>query len=171
MRIVSKPTNPAGSAPCVLHRKAFRFVINHPLWELFPNEFRKSWVYRYPLLILSIRRGDQLTMTVSTDLHSSVKTKVEELINFCENLKRKSAELNGQLKSLETENDRLLQENQNLQQQLGQYQKQNMELNHRVEILKNAETLNRSDEKSKEVKTRINELMREIDNCITLLSK
>ena len=110
-------------------------------------------------------------MTVSTDLHTSVKTKVEELINRCEHLQNRNEDLVNQLSRLDAENARLHQVTENLNTELTSSKQQIMELNHRVEILKNAETLSRSDEKSAEVKSRINDLMREIDNCIALLSK
>lgn len=110
-------------------------------------------------------------MTESGDLTASVKTKVEKLINRCEELKTSEAQMQGRLKVLETEREQLQQFIRQLHNELDLRQSEIARLSHDLEVLKNAESLNHSDEKSVGMKTKINELMREIDNCITLLSK
>lgn len=110
-------------------------------------------------------------MTGSTDLLVSVKTKVEKLINHCEKLNASTSGLQSRVQHLESEKEQLQQVINHLHKELESRQAEIAELYNRTEVLKNAETLNRSDENAAEVKTRINELMREIDNCIALLSK
>lgn len=79
--------------------------------------------------------------------------------------------MQGRLSALESEREQLQQFIRQLHTELDQRQSEIARLSQNLEVLKNAESLNRSDEKSVEMKTKINELMREIDNCITLLSK
>ncbi len=110
-------------------------------------------------------------MTGSGDLTSSVKTKVERLINHCEQLKTATAEAQSRMKTLEAERDQLQVFIRQLHSELDHRQTEIARLNGQLEVLKNAEAMSHSDERSSEVKTRINELMREIDNCIVLLSK
>lgn len=110
-------------------------------------------------------------MAESGDLMVSVKTKVEKVINYCEQLKASEGQMQGRLKVLEAEREQLQQFIRQLHNELDQRQSDIARLNRDLEVLKNAESLNRSDEKSVEMKTKINELMREIDNCILLLSK
>lgn len=110
-------------------------------------------------------------MTGSTDLLASVKTKVEKLINHCEKLNEGNRSLQSRLTQLESEKDQLQQMISHLHRELDSRQSEIAELHRKAEAGINAETLNRPTEHTAEVKARINDLMREIDNCISLLSK
>lgn len=110
-------------------------------------------------------------MTGSTDLLASVKTKVEKLINHCEKLNSGNAGLQTKIHTLESEKEQLQQMINHLHKELESRQAEIAELYSKTEVLKNAESLNHQHENAAEVKTRINDLMREIDNCIALLSK
>lgn len=110
-------------------------------------------------------------MTGSIDLLASVKTKVEKLINHCEKLNAGNSGLLSKVQQLESEKDQLQQMISHLHKELESRQVEIAELYTKTEALKNAESKPYADENSAEVKTRINELMHEIDNCIALLSK
>ncbi len=103
-------------------------------------------------------------MTGSTDLPGLLKTKVEKLINHCEQLRTDQHSMQERIRQLEAEKSLL-------EDQVRIRQSEIATLHQRVEILKNAEALTRSDAQSAAMKSKINELMREIDNCIALLSK
>lgn len=102
---------------------------------------------------------------------ASLKTKVERLIHHCDEVKRSEGQLQERVKVLEAERVQLQQFISQLHGEIDRRQSEIATLNRNMEVLKNAEALNQSDERSADMKRKINELMREIDNCITLLSK
>ena len=59
---------------------------------------------------------------------------------------------------------------QELQSELGDVQKEKLELDNKLKITKVANAISGGDENSSEAKIRINKLVREIDKCIALLN-
>jgi predicted nuclease with TOPRIM domain len=102
---------------------------------------------------------------------ASLKNKVERLIHHCDTVKRSEEEARERVNTLGAERDQLQHFIQTLQSELERRQSEIVRLTQNMEVLKNAEALSHSDERSSDMKRKINELMREIDNCITLLSK
>ncbi|MFZ5551590.1 MAG: hypothetical protein ACOZCO_00635 [Bacteroidota bacterium] len=81
--------------------------------------------------------------------------------------------LHSDIEQLKIENQKLQSDLANKNSELQQKDYRLHDLNHQVEVLKNAESIAQAtaDKSSAEVKIKINEMMREIDNCISLLSK
>lgn len=91
-----------------------------------------------------------------TTLVSGIDFKVRKLIERIEILENENVKLQNIIEELKTEI-----KNQNLTVE---------DFQERIKILKLAKTLNKEESRT-EVKLKINELLREIDNCVRLLNK
>jgi len=74
-------------------------------------------------------------------------------------------------KELKNENENLNIDNQKLKIKLSEKEKELEELKHKFETNNLAKTFVVSGKNSKEAKTKINRIVREIDNCIALLNR
>ncbi|WP_353132722.1 hypothetical protein [Pseudopedobacter sp.] len=74
-------------------------------------------------------------------------------------------------KALQEHNDLLSLENQSLKVALGTSEDKRKELEETVRVLKLAKSLEGTNEKTLDIKQKINEFVREIDKCIVLLKK
>ncbi len=92
-----------------------------------------------------------------TDQLSIVVEKTERLIGLCQ--------------ALQEENDLLKLENQSLSVALSTSQNKNSDLEEKLRVLKLAKSFSDTNEKSLDIKQKINEFVREIDKCIVLLKK
>ncbi len=72
---------------------------------------------------------------------------------------------------LQEENDLLKLENQSLMVALDTSRKKTAELDEKLRVLKLAKSFSDTNEKSLDIKQKINEFVREIDKCIVLLKK
>ena len=73
--------------------------------------------------------------------------------------------------ALQEENDLLKLENQSLSSALKLSKNQAAELEEKLRILKMAKTFSETNEKTLDIKQKINEFVQEIDKCIVLLKK
>ncbi len=92
-----------------------------------------------------------------TDQLSIVVEKTERLISLCV--------------ALQEENDLLKLENQSLNTALNVSKDKSKELEEKLRVLKLAKSFSETNEKSLDIKQKINEFVREIDKCIVLLKK
>jgi regulator of replication initiation timing len=92
-----------------------------------------------------------------TDQLSIVVEKTERLIALCQ--------------ALQEENDLLKLENQSLGTALNVSKDKSKELEEKLRVLKLAKSFSETNEKSLDIKQKINEFVREIDKCIVLLKK
>ncbi|WP_342645944.1 hypothetical protein [Mucilaginibacter sp. CSA2-8R] len=92
-----------------------------------------------------------------TDQLSIVVEKTERMIALCQ--------------ALQEENDLLKLENQSLGVALSASQNKNSDLEEKLRVLKLAKSFSDTNEKSLDIKQKINEFVREIDKCIVLLKK
>lgn len=92
-----------------------------------------------------------------TDQLSTVVEKTERLIALCG--------------ALQEENDLLKLENQSLNTALEVSKDKTKELEEKLRVLKLAKSFSETNEKSLDIKQKINEFVREIDKCIVLLKK
>ncbi|MDT3404508.1 hypothetical protein [Mucilaginibacter terrae] len=92
-----------------------------------------------------------------TDQLSIVVEKTERLIALCG--------------ALQEENDLLKLENQSLNTALDVSKEKTKELEEKLRVLKLAKSFSETNEKSLDIKQKINEFVREIDKCIVLLKK
>jgi predicted nucleic acid-binding Zn-ribbon protein len=104
-----------------------------------------------------------MDMSVSEELIKAVKVKVQDLAKRVDNLK---AERN----QLRSENDRLKNELGEHRIILSGKQSEIAELNRKLQEIKETET-NDAESKNTEMRTRISELVHEIDRCIVMLNK
>lgn len=74
-------------------------------------------------------------------------------------------------KALQEHNDLLSLENQSLKVALNTSEDKRKELEETVRVLKLAKSLEGTNEKTLDIKQKINEFVREIDKCIVLLKK
>lgn len=74
-------------------------------------------------------------------------------------------------KELQAHNDLLSVENQTLQVALNTSETKRKDLEEKLRVLKLAKSLEGTSEKTFDIKQKINEFVREIDNCIVLLKK
>ena len=74
-------------------------------------------------------------------------------------------------RELKTQNRQILNDLQNIKQELSDKDDQINDLKHRLETNNLAKTFIASGDNSKEAKTKINRIVREIDNCIALLNR
>lgn len=95
-------------------------------------------------------------MTVADQL-DKVVAKTERLIELCS--------------ALQEENDLLKLENQSLDTALNVSKKKVEELEQKLKVLKMAKSFSETNEKTLDIKQKINEFVQEIDKCIVLLKK
>ncbi|GAB3919833.1 hypothetical protein [Mucilaginibacter myungsuensis] len=95
-------------------------------------------------------------MTTAEQLNS-VLDKTERLIQLCN--------------ALQEENDLLKLENQSFTAALDASKNKTKELDEKLRVLKLAKSFSETNEKSLDIKQKINEFVREIDKCIVLLKK
>jgi regulator of replication initiation timing len=96
-------------------------------------------------------------MSAVAEQLSKVIEKTERLIALCG--------------ALQEENDLLKLENQSLSVALTTSRDKNSELEEKLRVLKLAKSFSETNEKSLDIKQKINEFVREIDKCIVLLKK
>ncbi|MFT7614557.1 MAG: archaellum component FlaC [Parvicellaceae bacterium] len=90
-------------------------------------------------------------------LVEKVNSNIDRLIQTCEDLKSDKVSLNDA--------------NQLMEKTINEQQDQIKELHGHMEMLKMAKSLAVADGKTTDAKLKINELVREIDKCISLLNK
>ena len=73
--------------------------------------------------------------------------------------------------ALQEENDLLKLENQSLMAALDASKNKNKELDEKINVLKLAKSFSETNEKSLDIKQKINDFVQEIDKCIVLLKK
>ena len=73
--------------------------------------------------------------------------------------------------ALQEENDLLKLENQSLMAALDASKSKNTEMNEKLNALKLAKSFSETNEKSLDIKQKINDFVQEIDKCIVLLKK
>jgi len=73
--------------------------------------------------------------------------------------------------ALQEENDLLKLENQSLSAALDASKNQRKEMDEKLSVLKLAKSFSETNEKSLDIKQKINEFVQEIDKCIVLLKK
>jgi len=96
-------------------------------------------------------------MAVLADQLGKVVEKTERLIELCA--------------ALQEENDLLKLENQSLKVAFTASKEKNKEFEEKLRILKLAKSFSETNEKSLDIKQKINEFVQEIDKCIVLLKK
>ena len=95
-------------------------------------------------------------MTTAAQL-TNIIDKAERLIELCG--------------ALQEENDLLKLENQSLLAALDASKNKNKELDEKMNVLKLAKSFSETNEKSLDIKQKINDFVQEIDKCIVLLKK
>lgn len=73
--------------------------------------------------------------------------------------------------AIKEQNDLLLDDNEMLRKKLAEISSDYKELEEKHRILKLAKSVATTDEKTLDIKTKINDFVREIDKCIAILSK
>jgi predicted nucleic acid-binding Zn-ribbon protein len=96
-------------------------------------------------------------MSVVAEQLVKVLEKTERLIELCE--------------ALQEENELLKLENSALNNSIQTGIEKNKELEDKLRVLKLAKSFSETDEKSLDIKQKINDFVREIDKCIVLLKK
>ena len=96
---------------------------------------------------------------------------MSESHTLLEDIKQKISQLQAQREHWKAEANQHKSEQQRLQQALDQLKKENDRLVADNSMLKMAKSLNKGEHKTTETKLKINELVKEIDRCIALLSK
>ena len=94
--------------------------------------------------------------TVADQLNKVVE-KTERLIELCS--------------ALQEENDLLKLENQSLSTALNVSKEKTKEVEEKMRVLKMAKSFSETNEKTLDIKQKINEFVQEIDKCIVLLKK
>ena len=94
-------------------------------------------------------------------------TTAEQLTNIVEKTERLIALCNA----LQEENDLLKLENQSVLVALSASKDKTKELDEKLRVLKLAKSFSETNEKTLDIKQKINEFVREIDKCIALLKK
>jgi|688.fasta_scaffold50055_3 phage shock protein A len=87
----------------------------------------------------------------------TIERKVDMLLEYCDALKE--------------QNELLLTENEQFKKSANELKTQLNELDERHNMLKLAKTVAGSDEKTLDIKAKINDFVREIDKCIAILNK
>ncbi|PTQ95722.1 hypothetical protein C8P68_105230 [Mucilaginibacter yixingensis] len=95
-------------------------------------------------------------MTTAEQLNS-IMERTERLITLCN--------------SLQEDNDMLRLENQSLAVALDTSREKTKDVEEKLRVLKLAKSFSETNEKSLDIKQKINEFVREIDKCIVLLKK
>ncbi len=83
----------------------------------------------------------------------------------------KTARLIELCSALQEENNLLKLENQSLSSALNNSKEKSQELEEKLRILKMAKSFSETNEKTLDIKQKINEFVQEIDKCIVLLKK
>ena len=96
-------------------------------------------------------------MAVLAEQLSKVVEKTERLIELCA--------------ALQEENDLMKLENQSLKVAITVSKEKNKDVEEKLRVLKLAKSFSETNEKSLDIKQKINEFVREIDKCIVLLKK
>ncbi|WP_276089930.1 hypothetical protein [Pedobacter sp. JY14-1] len=96
-------------------------------------------------------------MSIVADQLNSVLLKTARLIELCN--------------ALQEENDLLKLENQSVKNSLKDFSSKNAELEEKMRVLKLAKSIEGTSEKTLDIKQKINDFVREIDKCVTLLKK
>lgn len=96
-------------------------------------------------------------MSVVAEQLVKVVEKTERLIELCG--------------ALQEENELLKLENQSINTLLESGREKNKELEDKLRVLKLAKSFSETNEKSLDIKQKINDFVREIDKCIVLLKK
>lgn len=96
-------------------------------------------------------------MAVLAEQLNIVVEKTERLIELCG--------------ALQEENDLLKLENESLKVALAISKEKNKEFDEKLRVLKLAKSFSETNEKTLDIKQKINEFVREIDKCIVLLKK
>lgn len=96
-------------------------------------------------------------MASITEQLITVTAKTERLIELCN--------------ALQQENDLLKTEREALNNSLKNSRNATAELEERLRVLKLSKSIGETDEKSLDIKQKINEFVREIDKCIVLLKR
>lgn len=96
-------------------------------------------------------------MSVVAEQLVKVVEKTERLIELCA--------------ALQEENELLKSENLSLNVSVADGREKNKELEEKLRVLKLAKSFSGADEKSLDIKQKINDFVREIDKCIVLLKK
>lgn len=91
----------------------------------------------------------------------------EQLVKVVEKTER----LIGLCAALQEENELLKFENQSLNNLLESGKQKNKDLEDKLRVLKLAKSFSETNEKSLDIKQKINDFVREIDKCIMLLKK
>jgi len=92
-----------------------------------------------------------------TEQLSAVTEKTERLIELCT--------------VLQQENDLLKRERETLANSVKESKNKHIELEEKLRVLKLAKSFSETNEKSLDIKQKINEFVQEIDKCIVLLKK
>lgn len=87
----------------------------------------------------------------------SIEKKVDMLLEYCDAIKE--------------QNELLLGDNEMLRKKIAELSAEYKELEEKHRILKLAKSVATTDEKTLDIKTKINDFVREIDKCIAILSK
>ncbi|MCT4582616.1 MAG: hypothetical protein N4A35_14460 [Flavobacteriales bacterium] len=96
---------------------------------------------------------------------------MEQNANALDRLGNAVQELMDRYQQLETINTTLSQNVTELNEQLSKKQNEIDTINEQYKVLKMAKSLEGASSENKEVKLKINEMVREIDKCIALLNK
>lgn len=96
---------------------------------------------------------------------------MEQSLSALESLKNSVYQLMDKCSQLESQNKHLSNELTILNTKITNKQAEIEELNEKYNVLKIAKSLEGASSENKEVKLKINEMVREIDKCIALLNK
>jgi len=94
---------------------------------------------------------------------------MKDLSLLVSNIKQKAEKLVAKQQLLEKENKTLVDEIEKVKKELEDKSQQILELNEKVKLLKIAKNVD--GESTKEVKLKINEMVREIDKCIAQINR
>ncbi len=94
---------------------------------------------------------------------------MKDLSSQIQSLKKKAKQLDEKYQTIKRENNKLLEEVGKLTQNLNEKNQQIKELTNKVNVLKISGSVD--NESTKDVKLKINELVREIDSCIAQINK
>lgn len=94
-----------------------------------------------------------------------------DLTQTLEGIQQKASHLLELCDALKEENELLTKENERLSQVAASQLSGNKELEEKLRIIKMAKSFSDTNEKTLDIKEKINEFVREIDKCITLLNR
>lgn len=103
--------------------------------------------------------------------HSKLKLKMAAVADQLNSVMQKTAQLIELCSALQEENQLLKSENQRQKQALEGAKNTQLELDEKIRVLKLAKSIEGTSEKTLDIKQKINEFVREIDKCVTLLKK